>query len=164
MKKLELGKIVDTHALKGELRIISDFDYKEKAFLQDQILFLEDDKTLTVDTYRIHKNFDMLKFKEINTYEDALALKNKIIYIDKESLNLKEDEYSLEELITFSVIINNKKLGEIVAFKEIGLKKKLIVISDNKKEYYYPYAKELILKVDSAKREINLEYIEGLIK
>lgn len=164
MKKIKLGKIVDTHALKGELKIKSSFDHKDKAFKNHQELVLEDDKLLTVDTHRVHKNLDMLKFKEINSYDDAIKLKNKVVYIYKDSLNLKDNEYTKAELIGFTAIISDKNCGKLIDFIEIASSKELLLIKNNNKNYYYPYEKELVLKVDLLKKEIHLEYIEGLIE
>ena len=55
MSKVYIGKIVGTHGIKGEIRIISDFPYKEKAFLKDTFLCMEEEK-YKITGYRKHKN------------------------------------------------------------------------------------------------------------
>ena len=44
--KVFLGKIVSTHGIKGELRIISDFEYKDKAFKVGTYLIIDDEKLI----------------------------------------------------------------------------------------------------------------------
>ena len=51
--KVYLGKIVSTHGIKGELRIISDFEYKDKAFKVGTHLIIDDEPYL-IKIYRKH--------------------------------------------------------------------------------------------------------------
>ena len=56
-----LGKIVNTHGIKGEIRILSDFDYKDIVFKKDFKIYIGKDKQEeTINTYRVHKNYDMI--------------------------------------------------------------------------------------------------------
>ena len=59
MDKVYIGKIVSTHGIKGEVRIISDFLYKEKVFVVGNKLII-DDKEYTINSYRSHKNYDIV--------------------------------------------------------------------------------------------------------
>ena len=68
MDKVYIGKIVNTHGIKGEIRIISDFLYKEKAFKVGTDIYIDEQKYL-IHSYRRHKNFDMITldgFDDIN--------------------------------------------------------------------------------------------------
>ena len=60
MKFINIGKIVNTHGIKGELRILSDFKYKDKVFKKGFKFYVGKDKEeLIVNSYRYHKIFDM---------------------------------------------------------------------------------------------------------
>lgn len=154
-----IGKIVNTHALKGEVRLISDFEYKEKVFVINNELYIGKEKNKeTIETYRKHKNFDMVKFKGIETINEVIKYKGQKVYILKETLNLGEDEILIDELINMQVIFNDKILGEVEEYRN-DLGNKIIKVSGK----YIPYNKNFIEKIDKKERKIYYKNIEGLI-
>ena len=60
MELIKIGKIVNTHGIKGELRILSKFPYKEKIFIKNMKLYIDKKDIETINTYRKHKNFDIV--------------------------------------------------------------------------------------------------------
>lgn len=154
-----IGKIVNTHALKGEVRLISDFEYKEKVFVINNELYIGKEKNKeTIETYRKHKNFDMIKFKGIETINEVIKYKGHKVYILKETLNLGEDEILIDELINMQVIFNDKILGEVEEYRNDS-GNKIIKVSGK----YIPYNKNFIEKIDKKERKIYYKNIEGLI-
>ena len=87
--KVYLGKIVSTHGIKGELRIISDFEYKDKAFKVGTYLIIDDEKYL-IKSYRKHKNYDMVTLNDFKDINEVLYLLKKKVYKLEEELNLKD--------------------------------------------------------------------------
>ena len=86
MNYIYVGKIVNTHALKGEIRIISDFEYKDRVFIVNNRLYVGEKKEeLIIETYRVHKQFDMIKFKGIDNINDVIKYKGNKVYIDKDN-------------------------------------------------------------------------------
>ena len=59
MEKVYIGKIVNTHGIKGELRILSDFEFKDKAFKVNSEIYIDNEKHI-IKSYRRHKNYDMI--------------------------------------------------------------------------------------------------------
>ena len=104
MDLINIGKIVNTHGLKGEIRIISDFKYKKDVFKTDNVVYINDNKYI-IKSYRFHKIYDMITLDSINTIESAEELKGLNIFIDR--LDYKFDGYLNEDLIGFKVIYNN---------------------------------------------------------
>lgn len=154
-----IGKIVNTHALKGEVRLISDFEYKEKVFVINNELYIGKEKNKeTIETYRKHKNFDMVKFKGIETINEVIKYKGQKVYILKETLNLGEDEILIDELINMQVVFNNEILGEVEEYRNDS-GNKIIKVSGK----YIPYNKNFIEKIDKKERKIYYKNIEGLI-
>ncbi|MBQ4263814.1 MAG: 16S rRNA processing protein RimM [Bacilli bacterium] len=154
-----IGKIVNTHALKGEVRLISDFEYKEKVFVINNELYIGKEKNKeTIETYRKHKNFDMVKFKGIETINEVIKYKGQKVYILKETLNLGEDEILIDELIDMQVVFNNEILGEVEEYRNDS-GNKIIKVSGK----YIPYNKNFIEKIDKKERKIYYKNIEGLI-
>ena len=66
MEFVYVGKIVNTHGIKGEVRIVSDFEKKGLIFNIGSTLYVGKQKeVIEVDSYRKHKNFDMITFNII---------------------------------------------------------------------------------------------------
>ena len=158
MEKVFIGKIVSTHGIKGELKILSDFPYKNKVFVVDKKIII-DDKEYTIKSYRVHKNFDMVTLDDYNDINEVLFLLKKNVYVYKENLNLDSDEVLDEDLITYKVLTNTGKIGIIKEiFKASETNKIIRVLFD--KEVLIPYS--FIKKVDKDKKEVTVELIDGM--
>lgn len=162
MNLIYVGKIVNTHGIKGEVRLLSNFEEKNLIFKPDFKIYIGDNhEEQTISTYRRHKEFDMLTFKGIEDINLVLKYKGKKVYINKEDLNLKEDEYILEDLIGMKIICNNEEIG-IVSDIYDNKAGKLLYVSFAK-NYYIPYNNYYIKQVDVQKKEIHGENIKDLI-
>ena len=118
MKYIFIGRIVNTHALKGEVRIVSDFEFKDRIFKENTLLYIGENKDKEIiETYRKHKQFDMVKFKGIDYINDVLKYKGSKVYIDESILNLKDDEILISELINMDVYNDNKYVGRITEYR-----------------------------------------------
>ena len=101
--KLKVGKYVNTHGIKGEIRLLSNFSRKDLVFTSGVKIYIKD-KEFVIDSYRHHKEFDMLKLKGINNINDILDLKGNDVYVNSSII----DEFIDEDLVNYKVIINNK--------------------------------------------------------
>ncbi len=162
MKYINIGKIVNTHGIKGEVRILSDFKYKNKIFKQGKSIYIGKEKNKEIiNTYRHHKIFDMITIKEIDNINDVLKYKGKNIYTTKEELNLKENEYLEEDLIGLDVLINGKKVGIVKDY--IKDKQDKIVVNKNEKEYLVPFVYDIIETINLKQHSISIKEIKGLL-
>lgn len=160
MNYVYIGKIVNTHALKGEVRILSNFDFKEKVFKVGTSVYIGEEKIKeAIISYRKHKNFDMVKFKGIDNINDVLKYKGKKVYVLKSNLNLSEEEILDEDLIGMKAIFNNKIIGTIEEIDNYNGNK--VIYLDN--ELIIPYHKNFIKNIDLNKKEITFINLEGLI-
>ena len=91
MDKVYVGKIVSTHGIKGEIRILSNFQFKSKVFVVGKKIII-DDKDYVIKSYRHHKNFEMVTLNEYNDINEVLFLMKKKVYILKNDLSLNTDE------------------------------------------------------------------------
>lgn len=157
MEFIYIGKLVNTHGLKGEVKLISNFEYKERAFLPNNKVYI-DNEELTISTYRHHKIFDMLTFKEYNYINDVLKFKGKKVYIKKSSLNLKSDELLLTDYIGLNAYYNNELIGKITDIIDNNGYK--LFKLNNK---YIPFNKEFIKNIDIEKKTIEFKNMEGLL-
>ena len=100
-----VGKIVNTHGVKGEIKVIPTTD-DPKRFKKLKNIFVERKKleTYDIESVRYHKNFVLLKLKGIEDINTAELLKGSVIKIDrKDSLPYKKDEYSISDLFGLHV-------------------------------------------------------------
>lgn len=150
MKYIFIGRIVNTHALKGEVRIVSDFEFKDRIFKENTLLYIGENKDKEIiETYRKHKQFDMVKFKGIDYINDVLKYKGSKVYIDESILNLKDDEILISELINMDVYNDNKYVGKIIEYRSDNGNNMLRV--NNK---LIPYNKDFITKIDKENKSI----------
>lgn len=156
MDYIYIGKLVNTHALKGEVRILSDFEFKAKVFKINGVLYVGNKKEkVLIKSYRRHKSFDMVTFEGMESINDVLRLKGLKVYVTKEELNLNDDEVLPEELLEMNVISNDKNYGKITEYRSDNGNKMIRV--NNK---FIPYNKDFIIKIDKEKKNIYYRDIE----
>ena len=159
-----IGKIVNTHGIKGELRLLSNFKYKEKVFLQNRKIYIGEEKQEEmIKSYRHHKIFDMITIYGYDDINEVLKFKNKDVFVKKNDLDLGKKEYLDEDLINLNVIFNNQEVGHVVAIRQINPKNKIIEAEINNKITLIPYHEDFILNVDLENKKIELKLIEGMI-
>ncbi len=158
--KVYVGKIVSTHGIKGEIRILSDFDYKEKVFKVGNKLIIEN-KEYTIKSYRKHKNYDMVTLNDYNNINEVLFLMKKEVYFLKENLNLSSNEVLDEDLMTFTVLTNDNKKGIIKEIFYASQTNKIIRIQLDK-EILIPMNSPMIEKIDKEKKEIYIKLLDNM--
>ena len=158
MEKIYIGKIVSTHGIKGELKILSDFDFKDKVFVVGKKIII-DDKEYTIKSYRVHKNFDMVTLDDYKDINEVLFLLKKNVYVSKDELSFNDNEILDEDLITYKVLTNKGKEGIIKEiFYASPTNKILRILFD--KEVLIPYS--FIKKIDKSNKEVIVELIDGM--
>ena len=153
---VNIGKLVNTHGIKGEVKVISNFKYKDEVFKKNNIIYIND-KSYTIKTHRKHQKFDLLTFENYENINDVLDLKGSLIYINREDYTfegiLNEDLYGKK------VYDKDKYIGNL---KEIinNKNQELLVIEKDEKTYLVPYVDEFVKEINE---DIKLDLIKGLI-
>ncbi len=161
MNYIEVGKIVNTHALKGEVKIKSYSNMDR--FNKGNILYLgESHIEVRIKTHRVKENFDYVVFEN---YEDINLIepyKNKLLYIKETDLEeLEENEYYIKDLIGLKVYNEDKVyIGTVKNVSEYPANFMLEVLKDDGKIALIPFRKEFVLEV---KDVIIIHEIEGLV-
>ncbi|NMA67111.1 MAG: 16S rRNA processing protein RimM [Clostridiaceae bacterium] len=163
---LAIGKVVNTHGVKGEIRIIpltsdlSRFDY---------LLFVNTEwegklKEFRVTSARFHKNFVLLKLKGIDTMDDAEKLKGQELLVErKHARKLEEDEYFICDIIGLEVFEDDVYLGVITDVLQTGGNDVYVVNNkETKKEILIPAIKSVVLEVDLENKRMKVKLPEGL--
>ena len=167
--RLKVGKIVNTHSLKGEVKVISSTDFEEERFKKGSKLLITRGNQLirevVVESYRNHKNFLLVKFEGIDSVEEAEKLKNLQIKIDSDEVGeLEENEFYFYQIIGCEVFDeNDKNLGEIIDILTPGANDVWVIKGENGKEILIPYIEDVVKKIDITSKKVNIEVMEGLI-
>ena len=140
-----IGKIVNTHGIKGELRILSNFKYKEEIFKVGNFLYIDNNK-YQIKTYRKHKNYDMVTLNDFNNINEVLFLKEKQVYSLKEYVK----EVLPEDLIGYEIIKDDKKQGKVKYIMQNKVQD--ILVTDTNKKIIF--IKEFIKNIDNNKKVI----------
>ena len=161
MDYIYIGTIVGTHGIKGELKIKSNFEYKDQVFKENNNLYIGEEKNKeTINTYRYHKIYDMVTFKEYNNINEVLKYKGKKVYINREDLNIDKD-YVLDDLIGCLIYEDNQCLGKVKDIYDNNGNVLLDVVGE--KEFYIPYNDNFIKKVDIKSAKIEVSNAKDLI-
>lgn len=161
MDKVYIGKIVNTHGIKGEIRILSDFLYKDKAFKVGTNIII-DEVTYRINSYRKHKQFDMITLDGFNDINQVLFLMKKKVYKKRDELRLNSSEILDEDLIKYKVFDKNGNNGIIEEIFYASPTNKILRVKFQK-EVLIPYNSPMIKKIDTNNETIEVELIEGMI-
>ena len=157
-----IGKIVNTHGIKGEVRILSDFERKDKVFIKGMNIYIGKKKEKEIiNSYRHHKNFVMITIIGYTDINQVLKYKGLNVYIKKSDLNLDNGEYLDSDLIGLDVIVDGLVKGKVTDIINLN-GNKLIVIDSFSNKVYVPYQKEFISIIDFTNRKIVITPIKGM--
>lgn len=158
MQKVYVGKVVGTHGIKGEIRIISDFQFKDKVFVVGNSLVIND-KNYVIRSYRKHKNFDMVTLNDYNDINEVLFLVRNKVYFDKEKLNLSNEEVLDEDLLEFKVIDKDGRVGKVAEVFLASPTNKIIRVMFDK-EYLIPVYSPMLKSVDKSNKCIYVDILD----
>ena len=162
MDYVYIGKIVNTHGIKGELRIKSNFDKKDIIFKPGFNLYIGEGYVKEeIVTYRSHKDFDMVTFYGYDNINQVLNYLKMNVYVKRSDLELSKDEYILDDLIGLSIQENGEMLGKVEEIVYNGINILLSVVGNN--NFYIPTNGNFIKKVDLERGIIETEGAKGLI-
>lgn len=159
-KFLEAGEIVNTHGIKGEVKIVPWCDSPE--FLCQFKTVYIDNKAIKVDVARPHKNNVIAKLAGIDDIDAAMALKNKVVFIDRSKVKLPAGRHFIADLIGLDVCDADTDFvyGKITDVLTLPSNEVYIVKGD--KEYMIPAVDEFIVETDVENGRVRVHLIEGM--
>ena len=157
IKYFEIGKIINTHGIKGELKIYPMTDDINRFSLLKKVLI--DNLEYKIKHVRYNKNLVYIIFDGINNINDAEKLKNKIIKIpEKLALPLDKNEYYIQDLYGLNVYEGDEFLGQITDVMKTGANDVYVI----NKKILIPAIKECILKIDIKNKVMSVKLLKGL--
>ena len=163
-KYLECGKIINTHGINGVVKADSWCDSPEILASLEKVFILENDKMkkYRIEDASIFKRFVLLRLTGVNTVEDADKLREKILYLERDDLELEEGEVFIADLIGLPVIDADSgvEYGKITDVINAGASD-IYVIDTPNGEAMMPAVKEYVVKVD-LENGVLVRPIEGM--
>lgn len=166
MDYIEVGKIVNTHGVRGEVKLNPSVDYV--AELTEVDTFYVKTKTeyvkMHAERVRIHKNCAIIKLSGVDTMSEAESYRGKVIYIEKD-MDLPEGEYYIEDLIGLSVL--DEKEGNIGTLTDVfstGAHDVYEVTTTTGQKVLIPAVSQFIKEINMANEQILVCLIEGMLE
>lgn len=167
MKKdfLEVGEIVGTHGVRGEMRVNPWCD--SPSFLKKfKTLYLDEkgEKSLDIKSAREHGNVSLIVVDNIDTVEKAQAMRGKVLYIKRDDAKLQKGSYFIAELFDCTVCDaddENIVYGIITDVSETGANDVWHITKDGK-EYLIPAIKDVVVSVDVEEGIIKIRPLKGI--
>lgn len=160
MEIIEIGQIVNTHGIRGEVKLNpwTDDIYD---LVDLEVFYDKDSKPLKVESSRVHKNVLIIKFSGVNTMNDAEKMKGKTLYTEKTPL--PEGRYYIKDLTGLTAFECEEKLGELTDVFNTGANDIYEIKTPEGKRIYLPVIEGVIGDVDLEKKTISVTIPEGLL-
>lgn len=168
-KLVTVGRIVNSHGIRGELKVVPETDFPER-FDKGNALIIVDSQNkqtpVTVQTSRLHKNMFILQFDQFSNINDVEKFKGSLLKIEaKEQQPLEEGEYYYHEIIGCKVVTEEgEELGLVSEVLTPGANDVWVVSLPKGKQLLLPVIDDVILNVDIANKTIRIHLMEGLME
>lgn len=162
MDKIEFGKIVNTHGLKGEVKVYSYTDNVENILSLKKVYI--DDTAYVVESMKSFKGMFLMKLKGIDRIEDTESILNKMCFREVKTGESNEEEgFFVRDLIGIKVFDEQDTLiGTLKEVFETGANDVYEIVDENNHSIYLPAIKSVILLVDVTARKMVVRLMEGL--
>lgn len=161
---LELGQIVSTHGIKGEVRFdpwcdSPDFVKKFKTLYFDS----KGEKSVKVISARPHGNIAILMLQGVTTVDEARALRGTVLYMKRSDAHLPKGTWFIQELIGCSVVDadSGRVYGEITDVIGTGANDVYSIKTDSG-EVLFPAVKEFVVSTDVTEGIVKIRPIKGI--
>ncbi|MBR2876798.1 MAG: 16S rRNA processing protein RimM [Clostridia bacterium] len=163
---LEIGQIVSTHGIRGEVRVNPwcngpEFIKKFKTLYKDE----NGTVAFRVISCRPHGNVAITKLEGVDTVEAAQALRNTVLFIKREDAHLPEGEWFISELLGCKVIdVDDKEkcYGEITDVAQTGANDVWYVKTPDGEEVLIPAIPDVVVKCDVGEEKVYIHALRGL--
>ena len=160
---IETAKIVNIHGLRGEVKIMPWSDDPDFFCGFDILYWGKDKKIFEIESARVHKNMVLIKFKGIDTPESANFLRNNIVYIDRNDVELEEGTYFIQDLIGLKVTDadTNEEYGTVRDVFQTGAND-VYEVKNGERTVLIPAIPDVIVNTDLENSVLTIRPLEGL--
>lgn len=162
MNTLEIGKIVNTHGLRGEVKIVPWTDVPE-VFEDISYAYVRGEKR-EIRSVKYQKNNIIVKFSGIDDINAAELLKNSVITTDRDELGeLPDGVYYITDLLGCDVFCEDGEfVGKLSDVLPTGSNDVYVVKREGKKDLLLPVIDQVVLDVNIDEKKVIVNIMEGL--
>ena len=163
---LELGQIVSTHGVRGEVKINPWCDDPSFAKRFGTVFFGKNgEEPVKVLSCRAHKNMILMLLEGYDSIEKAQALRNQMVYIRRSDVSLQEGVWFIEELIGCSVLDADDPsvcYGTLTDVSKTGANDVWSVTDESGREYLLPAIRDVVIDADVANDRVLIHPLKGI--
>ena len=162
---LEVGKIVSTHGLKGDVKVEPWCDSCE--FLCGfKVLYFDENGTekIKVSSAKVHKNIVLMKLLGVDSIEQAELLRGKILFVNRNDVNLSKGEYFVQDILGLSVfdVDTNFCYGKVTDVLKTGANDVYQITTASNKNYLIPVIKDVVREIDIDNGVLKIRPLRGI--
>ncbi|MFC6315960.1 ribosome maturation factor RimM [Lapidilactobacillus achengensis] len=164
----EVGTIVNTHGIQGEVRVIATTDFPELRFKKGQRLFIQQNHgylPLEITGHRIHKQFHLLTFKDYQDINLVEPFKGKLLYVaEADQQKLAPNEYYYRDIIGLTILDHETKepLGKVKEILAPGANDVWVIQRPGQADLLLPFLKSVVLAIDLTTKTALVDVPAGL--
>ena len=156
---IEAGEIVNTHGVRGEVKILPWTDSAE--FLVAFRTLYIDGRPVKVRSSRVHKQTVLASLEGVEDVNAAMRLKGRRVFIDRADAKLPEGGYFIQDIIGAEVVTEDgESIGKLAEVMDAPAS--MIYVVRGERERLIPAVPEFILKTDADAGIITVRLIEGM--
>ncbi|WP_199617911.1 ribosome maturation factor RimM [Paenibacillus alkalitolerans] len=171
-KYLLVGKIVNTHGIRGEVKVWPETDFPEQRFRTGSELLIvhpeEEDRTaaVTVAQAREQKNVYIVKLREFDSINEVEPYKGWLLKVSSDKkAGLARDEFYFHDIIGCRVVTEEgENVGTVADILRPGANDVWVVAREKGKPVYLPYIDDVVLSVDVPNKLVTIRVMEGLLE
>ncbi len=160
---LEIGQIVNTHGLKGDVKVDPWCDGPEFICEFDEF-YLKDGSTVEVERARVQKNSAIVKLKGVDTIEQADLMRRTVLFINRDDVELDDDVFFIQDILGCEVrdADTDKLYGKITNVLKTGANDVYELKNDEGREFLIPVIDEVVIGTDIDKGVITIRPMKGI--
>lgn len=162
----KVGTMVNTHGIRGEMRVIATTDFPEERFQKGKQLFIDNNEKTPVEiaTVRPHKQFILVSFKDMQNINNVEKYKGMdLLVADADLQTLEEGEFYYKDIIGAEVVTEDGlSIGNVKEIFETGANDVWVVKRQGKDDLLLPMIEDVIKEVDVDNQKITIDLLEGL--
>ena len=162
---LEIGKIVGTHALKGEVRVEPWCDSPEFIKKFKNLYFNEGEEKIPVESVKVHKTMAIVKLKGTNSATEADLLRGKVLYIKRTDAKLPKGRYFVQDIIGLETVNDEDEsiiYGKITNVYPTGANDVYEITDADGKTTLIPVIDDVVIEIDLKKEKICIHPLGGM--
>lgn len=169
MDYIQIGTIINTHGLRGELKIRSSSDFDEIRYQPGSEVFIYCGGSYLrcrVASFRTHQEYSLVSFEHLEDINLVEKYKGCPVCIEKDARHaLPEGEYYVDELVGLEAVDEDGNLiGKVLTVEETnGAQNNLRVAREGGREVLIPNIPEFVREIDLEQRHIVIHVEEGLL-